>query len=117
MLLSGKVQAQLHREVVAGTGGDHHERYPGLGGDGRDERLGTVAAGHPEQVGTGRQGLPGQYRDVDGTGAFEQHDLGAQPAGLGGQAEPFHLPPAGPRVHDEERPPRRCRLDRHGAGG
>ena len=109
------VQSQVQGEVVAGPGADHQEGQAVLGGDPGHQRLGSVATGHPEQIGAIGYRLAGQGGDVHNPRAVQQHHLGAQRLRLVLQPEFDHLPPARPRVHDQERPARTCRRDgRHG---
>ncbi len=94
------VDAEVEREVVAGAGGDAHERDVVLGRDARHQGLRAVAAGHADHVGAPRDRVPGELLEV--VAARERHRLDAARLGGGGELG-VGLPATRPRVHDQDR--------------
>ena len=72
------VEPEVYREVVAGAGEDHQERYPVLGRDGADQRLSAVPARHAHQVAPVADRLAGHVGDVDTGRCVEQEHVDAQ---------------------------------------
>jgi hypothetical protein len=99
------VQAQVEGKVVPRARGDHHEGDAVLSGDSGHERLGAIAARHAEQVTARRDRLPRHLGHVDRLRSAHQEHLCPERFGFPSQVELPDLPPAGPRVHDQERMP------------
>ena len=89
--------------MVAGAGGDHHERQVALRGHGRDEGLGAVASRDAEQVGARVGGPAGERGHVLPACHVQDEDLRAECLGLLPQPEPGDLAAARARIHDQVR--------------
>jgi hypothetical protein len=99
------VNAEIEREVVAGTGGHACVWQPELGGDRGNDRLRTVPAGHRQAV---RAELDrATYEHLKVVAGLQLDRLDPTLSSLLGERKTFCFPATGARIEEEHRSSRR----------